>query len=65
MLAVPTPWIRLISGRMLDGRVVVQEVLVDVFVFAIDVDIHQHAGHVLHDDDAFAFDDRRELFLTA
>ena len=50
-------------GQEVDGDVVVEEVLVEAFVRAVDVHIHQHARHVLHDDDALPLHDGREPVL--
>jgi hypothetical protein len=44
-----------------DRRVVVQKVLVDPWVGAKDIDVHEHARHVLHDDHTFALNDIRQI----
>ncbi len=39
-------------GQDVYSGIVEQKVLVDVLVFAVDIHVHQHAGHVLQNDDA-------------
>ena len=50
-------------GQEVHEGVVVEEVLIVSGVGAVDVHIHQHAGHRLHDDDPFALDERGQSVL--
>src|SRR5512135_3704769 len=50
-------------GQKVDGDVVVKEILVDALIRTVDVHIHQHARHGLHDDDPLPLHDGREPVL--
>src|SRR4029078_12784195 len=50
-------------GQEIDGDVVVKKILVDTLIRAVNVHIHQHARHGLHDDDPLSLHNGREPVL--